>query len=94
MPQFEAANLVWTQAVINKGESFLYENGKWVDWSDYVAGLPFTFKHFDELESDDTTLSHFASASVDGTAIERDKDFTAVEGSVKVNLKPRSPRVS
>ena len=151
-PGFETKNLVWTQAVVNKGESFLYKDGEWIDWSDYTqtlpvpddpelkkaeqagvelnrltdvlpvdnfsikmyaepadipaaeyrviegdgstwtrgsdADLPFTFKRFDEAETDDTTFSHFASASVDGNAIERDKDYAAAEGSVKVNLKP------
>ena len=51
-------------------------------------GLTFAFRRFDEAEADDTTFSHFASASVDDKAVERDKDYTATEGSVKVNLMP------
>jgi hypothetical protein len=27
-------------AVVNEGESFLYRDGKWVDWSEHLAGLP------------------------------------------------------
>lgn len=40
LPNFRNSNLVWNRAVVNKGESFLYKDGKWVDWSDYIAKLP------------------------------------------------------
>ena len=28
------------EAVVNEGESFLYSNGQWVDWSKHIAALP------------------------------------------------------
>jgi hypothetical protein len=31
---------IYGNAVVNKGESFLYKDGAWVDWSEYLAGLP------------------------------------------------------
>ena len=39
-PAFKDSNLAYDQAVVNKGESFLYKDGAWVDWSDYIVGLP------------------------------------------------------
>ena len=29
----------YSQAVVNEGESYLYKDGQWVDWSTYIAGL-------------------------------------------------------
>ena len=31
---------VYGEAVVNEGESFLYSNGQWVDWSKHIAALP------------------------------------------------------
>ena len=31
---------MYDKAVVNKGESFLYKDGKWVDWSEYVPTIP------------------------------------------------------
>ncbi len=31
---------LYGEAVVNEGESFLYTNGQWVDWSKYIAALP------------------------------------------------------
>lgn len=48
-------------------------------------GLSFTFKRPDE-GTEDTTYSHFASASVDGKELVRDTDYTAAKGSVVITL--------
>ena len=31
---------LYGQAVVNKGESFLFSNGQWVDWTEHIAALP------------------------------------------------------
>ncbi len=31
---------LYGEAVVNKGESFLYSNGQWVDWTEHIAALP------------------------------------------------------
>ena len=31
---------VYGEAVVNEGESFLYSNGQWVDWTEHIAALP------------------------------------------------------
>jgi len=31
---------LYGEAVVNEGESFLYSNGQWVDWSKHIASLP------------------------------------------------------
>ena len=36
----------YCQAVVNEGESYLYKDGQWVDWSAYIAGL-------EKMEKDD-----------------------------------------
>ena len=36
----ENTNFVYTKAVVNEGESFLYKDGKWVDWSKYIPEIP------------------------------------------------------
>ena len=33
-------NPSYNVAVVNKGESFLYKDGAWVDWSDYINAIP------------------------------------------------------
>lgn len=30
---------VYAKAVVNQGESWLYSNGSWIDWGEYLAGL-------------------------------------------------------
>lgn len=47
--------------------------------------LSFTFKRPDE-GTEDTTFSHFVSASVDGKGLVRDTDYTAAKGSVVITL--------
>ena len=34
------ASPLYGKTVVNKGESFLYSDGKWVDWSEHTAALP------------------------------------------------------
>jgi hypothetical protein len=36
----KAPVLLYGEAVVNKGESFLYSNGQWVDWTEHIAALP------------------------------------------------------
>ena len=31
---------LYGEAVVNKGESFLYSNGQWADWTEHLAALP------------------------------------------------------
>ena len=31
---------MYGEAVVNEGESFLFSNGQWVDWSEHIAALP------------------------------------------------------
>lgn len=31
---------LYGEAVVNKGESFLYSNGQWADWTEHIAALP------------------------------------------------------
>ena len=31
---------LYGEAVVNKGESFLFSNGQWVDWTEHIAALP------------------------------------------------------
>lgn len=37
---------VYGEAVVNEGESFLYSNGQWVDWSKHIAALPKSTEEF------------------------------------------------
>ncbi|HAM15829.1 MAG TPA: hypothetical protein DCP91_08240 [Eggerthellaceae bacterium] len=37
---------LYGEAVVNEGESFLYSNGQWVDWSKHIAALPKSTEKF------------------------------------------------
>jgi hypothetical protein len=78
LDNFKNANLVWNQAVVNKGESFLYKDGAWVDWSDYIAALP--------METDDPELQAAAKA---GYVFDRRIDALPIDNfSIKIYATP------
>ena len=55
----------WCQAVVNKGESYLYADGAWQDWSDYLEA---TSAEIDGAPVDNFSIKAYAEAApVDST---------------------------
>ncbi len=57
---------MYGEAVVNKGESYLFKNGRWEDWADYLKALP---ADADVRESLPTAQRYIEAAPIDNFSI-------------------------
>ena len=84
----QRVNPVYNVAVVNKGESFLYKDGEWLDWSDYVnaipapppdPGEPAVEKYIDVLPIDNFSIKMYAEPATITLAHQEAKAATCTE---------------